>query len=121
MNDGLNIVLLLFCFGLRLLVGAHDEALLESADLMQAMLRARQNPHVTQHTGQRSIIRLVRAMQRQVEAATDIFRVHDEMSEIGIAYGVLDRDGSTPGFEEKGAAADRTEAAAAKGHAEQTA
>jgi hypothetical protein len=60
-------------------------------------------------------------MQRQVEAATDIFRVHDEMSEIGIAYGVLDRDGSTPGFEEKGAAASPAETAAANDQAEQAA
>lgn len=121
MNDGLNIDKHKIRKGLRQTEGALDEALLESADLMQAMLRARQNPDVTPHTGQRSIIRLVRAMQRQVEATTDIFRVHDEMSEIGIAYGVLDRDGSTPGFEEKGAASARTEEVAANGQAEQAA
>jgi hypothetical protein len=63
---------------------------------METLVRARQNPEVAPHTGQRAIMSLTRAMQRQVEAANDIFRVHDQMVEVGVAYGVLDRDGSTP-------------------------
>jgi hypothetical protein len=96
MNTHLNTETRNIRTGLRQTEGALDEALLEATGLMQAMLRARQNPEVTPQAGQRSLVRLVRAMQRQVEAAIDNFRVHDEMSELGIAYGVLDRDNSTP-------------------------
>lgn len=81
---------------LRQTEGAFDEALLETTTLMQAMIRARQNPDVAVHTGQGAIVRLTRIISRTVEAASDVFRVHDEMSRVGIAYGVLDEDGSTP-------------------------
>jgi len=82
--------------GLRQTEGALDEALMETTTLMQAMLRARQNPDIAPHAGHKSIIRLTQAMHQQVQAATNLFRVHDEMSEIGVAYGVLDHERSTP-------------------------
>jgi hypothetical protein len=81
---------------LRRTEGALDDALLRAAGLMETLVRARQNPDVAPHAGQRAIMSLTRAMQRQVEAANNIFRVHDQMVEVGLTYGVLDRDKSTP-------------------------
>jgi hypothetical protein len=82
--------------GLRQTEGAIDDALLETTTLMQVMLRARQNPDLAPHAGQKSIMRLTAAMQQQVRAANNVFRVHDEMSQIGVAFGVIDHSGSTP-------------------------
>lgn len=81
---------------LRQTEGAFDEALLEATSLMQAMIRARQNPAVPVHAGQAAILRLVRALDRTTQAQNDIFRVHDEMSRAGIEYGVFDEKNSTP-------------------------
>jgi len=87
---------------LRQTEGALDDALFQTAGLMQAMLSARQIPDVTPHAGHRSLLRIARAMQRQLQTAIDIFRVHDELSELAATYNVLDRDHSTPesGFQD---------------------
>lgn len=82
--------------GLRQTEGAFDDALLETTSLMQAVIRARQNPDLPVHAGQTAILRLSRVIDRTVQAASDIFRVHDEMSRAGIEYGVFDEKNSTP-------------------------
>ncbi len=77
---------------------ATDQALLKSAELLATLVKARGEAGVVPHTGQKALIRLVRAQQSLVEGSNDIFRVHDEMSGIGMELGFLDENGSTPKF-----------------------
>jgi hypothetical protein len=72
-----------------------DAALLAKARLLETMLLARQSADVEINTGQRAIIRLSHAIQSQVNVATDLFRVHDEMVKIGRETGIADEDGAT--------------------------
>ncbi len=74
-----------------------DEALLAASELLSSMLRARSNPDVVVHTGQKALIRLVRAQQSILNGSSDIFRVHDEMSSIGRELCLLDEEGITEG------------------------
>lgn len=76
-----------------------DEALVAYAELMATMVRARANPDLPVHTGQKAIIRLASAIQSQVQSGTEIFRVHDVVSTIGREIGVLDEPGLTTGSE----------------------
>lgn len=76
---------------------ARSDALLEgTADLMKAMVKARRAAAVAPHTGQAAIMRLVRAQQSIVSGANDLFRVHDELSTIGVEFGILDEPNATP-------------------------
>ena len=77
---------------------ATDQAILKSAELMASLVRARTESGVVVHTGQRALIRLVRAQQSLVEGSSDIFRVHDEMAGIGRELGLFDEPNSTPKF-----------------------
>lgn len=67
-----------------------DAALLANAKLLESMLLARALPEAEVHTGQKAIIRLARAIQEQVNASSDLFRVHDAMSEVGRETGIYD-------------------------------
>lgn len=75
-----------------------DEALLASSDLMKTIVRARQNPDVVAHDGQAALLSLVRAQKRILEGSTDVFRVHNELSKLGITYGTMDESETTPAF-----------------------
>ena len=65
-------------------------------ELMVSMLRARANPEVTVHTGQRALVRLMAAQQAILEGSNNIFRCHDEMATIARELAILDEPGLTP-------------------------
>lgn len=67
-----------------------DEATLIYARLKQAMVASRQNPEVPVATGQRAMVRLSRAEQQILEASTNLFRVHEELSRIAPVFGLGD-------------------------------
>lgn len=76
-----------------------SDSLLEgTADLMKAMVKARRSADVPPHMGQTAIMRLVRAQQSIVAGANDLFRVHDELSTIGVELAIMDEGGATPKF-----------------------
>ena len=75
---------------------ATDQAIIKSAELMATLVRARAESGVIVHTGQKALIRLVRAQQALVDGSSDIFRVHDEMAGIGRELGIFDEPNSTP-------------------------
>lgn len=65
-----------------------DDALLAKAELLAGCLRARQlENHDAPHLGQKAIIRLVTAIDRDVEAANNLFRTHDELVQVGREMG----------------------------------
>jgi hypothetical protein len=74
-----------------------DAALLASARLMQELIAARQHPDVDVHTGQKALIRLVRAQSALVNGSSDIFRVHDEMVGVNREIGILPEEELTTG------------------------
>lgn len=74
-----------------------DDALLSSAKLMETMIQARQDADVEVHTGQKALIRLVRAQQFIVNGTSDMFRVHDEMVSVNREMGIMDEEGLTAG------------------------
>jgi hypothetical protein len=81
---------------LRTAEKATDNALLAAAELMASLLQARvDDDSLVVHTGQKAIMRLVRAQQSLVDGGSDIFRVHDEMSHIGRELGIFDESNST--------------------------
>lgn len=59
---------------------AFDEALLQSARLMQRVIRTRQNPGLPKNAGQEALIHLARAQRQVLDGTSDMFRVHDELS-----------------------------------------
>lgn len=59
-----------------------DESMIAFARLKQAMLAARQNPHVEVDTGQRALMRLNQAETQALGMSTSLLRVHDELSKI---------------------------------------
>ena len=59
-----------------------DESMIAFARLKQAMLTARQNPHVEVHTGQRALMRLNQAEAQAMGMSTSLLRVHDELSKV---------------------------------------
>lgn len=75
---------------------ATDQAIIKSAELMATLVKARADSGVVVHTGQRALIRLVRAQQALVDGSSGIFRVHDEMAGIGKTLGIFDEPNSTP-------------------------
>ncbi len=87
-----------------------DAALLAAASLMQELVEARAATDVVPHTGQEALLRLARAQLSLIEGSTNIFRVHDSMSQIGRELGIFDEDDATPklglvdGFQEEAAA-----------------
>ncbi|RPF72192.1 hypothetical protein [Aurantiacibacter spongiae] len=97
---------------LRVTEALNDETLFNALELGKRMLTARRNPAVAPHTGQAALIRLVEAQRKILSGSTDLFRVHDELSKVGIEVGVLDENGSTPqsGFSENTEVADFTAA-----------
>ena len=65
-----------------------DEALLAKAELLAGCIRARQIENSdAPHVGQKAIIRLVTAIDRDVEAANNLFRTHDELVQLGREMG----------------------------------
>jgi hypothetical protein len=82
-----------------------DEALLALSELMSTLVRARSSTDVVPHTGQNALIRLAQAQRSLIDGGSDLFRVHDAMSSIGLELGVLDEPNSTPpsGLVEAGA------------------
>ena len=81
---------------LRLTKSSADEVLFNSFELGKRMLTARMNPDVPAHLGQAAIIRLTAAQRSMVESATNLFRVHDELSDLAVETGVMDKPGTTP-------------------------
>lgn len=73
-----------------------DEALLALSELMSTLVRARSATEVVPHTGQSALIRLAQAQRSIIDGGSDLFRVHDVMSSIGLELGVLDEPNSTP-------------------------
>lgn len=63
-----------------------DEAMIAFARLRQAMLKARQNPAVEVHTGQRALMRLSQAEAQALAMSTSLLRVHDELSKVARVY-----------------------------------
>ena len=59
-----------------------DESMLAFAKLKQAMIKARQNPAVEVHTGQRALMRLNQAEAQAMAMSTSLLRVHDELSKV---------------------------------------
>ncbi|MEM1052213.1 MAG: hypothetical protein AAGI28_08980 [Pseudomonadota bacterium] len=59
-----------------------DESMIAFARLKQAMLSARQNPHVEVHAGQRALMRLNQAEAQAMSMSTSLLRVHDELSKV---------------------------------------
>lgn len=59
-----------------------DESMIAFARLKQAMLTARQNPHVEVHAGQRALMRLNQAEAQAMSMSTSLLRVHDELSKV---------------------------------------
>lgn len=59
-----------------------DESMIAFARLRQAMLAARQNPHVNVDTGQRALMRLGQAEAQAMSMSTNLLRVHDELSKV---------------------------------------
>ncbi len=59
-----------------------DEVLVACARLKQAMVRARQNPHISVDAGQRALVRLTQAESQAMTLSTSLLRVHDELSKI---------------------------------------
>ena len=73
-----------------------DDMLISLNELMVSMLRARSNPELAVHTGQRALVRLMAAQQAILEGSNNILRCHDEMSTVARELGILDEDGLTP-------------------------
>lgn len=63
-----------------------DEAMIAFASLKQAMLKARQNPAVEVHAGQRALMRLSQAEAQALAMSTSLLRVHDELSKLAQVY-----------------------------------
>jgi hypothetical protein len=63
-----------------------DEAMIAFARLKQAMLKARQNPAVEVHAGQRALMRLSQAEGQALAMSTSLLRVHDELSKLAGVY-----------------------------------
>lgn len=59
-----------------------DDLMSALASLKLKLLAARSHPEIVPHEGQKAILLLQRAEQKAVAAANDLFRVHDELSEI---------------------------------------
>ena len=74
-----------------------DEALVAAAKLMQSLVLARQNPELAANTGQKALIRLVRAQQSIVNGSSDMFRVHDEVGNLAREMAIVDEPGITRG------------------------
>ena len=71
-----------------------DESMLAFAKLKQAMIKARQNPSVEVHVGQRALMRLSQAETQAMSMSTSLLRVHDELSNIAREY--MGEDESRP-------------------------
>lgn len=59
-----------------------DESMIAFARLKQAMLKARQNPGVEVHVGQKALMRLNQAEAQAMQMSTSLLRVHDELSTV---------------------------------------
>ncbi|MEL6530626.1 MAG: hypothetical protein AAFQ27_11740 [Pseudomonadota bacterium] len=74
-----------------------DESMIAFARLKQAMLKARQNPTVEVHTGQRALMRLSQAEEQALAMSTSLLRVHEELSQIAETHAGID-DGTKTEF-----------------------
>ena len=61
-----------------------DESMIAFARLKQAMLKARQNPAVEVHNGQKALMRLNQAEDHAMSMSTNLLRVHDELSQVAV-------------------------------------
>lgn len=67
-----------------------DESIIAMARLKQAMLAARQNPHIEVHTGQRALMRLTEAESQALAMSTTLLRVHAELSKVAEVHAAGD-------------------------------
>jgi hypothetical protein len=74
---------------------AFDEALMQSAKLMQRMLKGRQNPGVNCDAGQSALAHLAKAQQQIIDGTSDVFRVHSELSKVARDIGMEKDDEDT--------------------------
>ncbi|MXP13629.1 hypothetical protein GRI44_02530 [Altererythrobacter confluentis] len=67
-----------------------DEATELGARLKQAMVQARQHPDVPVASGQSALLRLAEVERHVLQASSQIFRVHSELSTLAPEVGILD-------------------------------
>lgn len=72
--------------------GVTDEGIIALAKLKTAMVSARRAPGVNVSAGQKAIMCLNRAEQNITAAYTDLLRVHAQLSDLAIEYGMTDED-----------------------------
>jgi hypothetical protein len=65
-----------------------DEYMAALAALRMKMLAARSHPDVVPHEGQAALSRLGHAERQAFASSTDLFRVHNALSELAIRMGV---------------------------------
>ena len=70
-----------------------DELLIAVSKLRIKLLQARANPGVTPHEGQAALLRLQQADRAILTGSNNLFRVHDELSEIAVR---MDAEHPTP-------------------------
>lgn len=74
---------------------AIDGAVIAAARLMQTMVGARQGGEFEVHSGQRELIRLAAVTSHLLSGSTDLFRVHDGLSDLARERGFGDESGLT--------------------------
>ena len=74
---------------------AFDEALLQSAKLMQRMIVGRQNPAVPKNAGHEAIIQLAIAQQQLIDGSSGVFKVHEELGRFVREFADKDPDDDT--------------------------
>jgi hypothetical protein len=79
---------------------AFDEALLQSARLIQRVVQGRQNPDLPPDTCQAAIARISRAQQQMIESSSEVFRAHAELGKVARELGLGDESPTVPGASE---------------------
>lgn len=87
-----------------------DQAMVATSELMASLISARAAADVPPHTGQAALLKLAGAQRSLLEGSSNIFRVHDAVSAIGVEYGILDEAGSTARFDQLDVVAQKTAA-----------
>ena len=67
---------------------ALDDALLQSARLMQRVIQGRRNPSLPPNTCQTAIAQIARAQQLMIEGASGVFDAHAELGKVARDLGV---------------------------------
>lgn len=65
-----------------------DEYMAALAALKTKILTARSHPDIVPHEGQAALARLSQAERRAFASSTDLFRVHNALSDVAIRMGV---------------------------------